>query len=219
MSDSTDDLKRLAKGLLKVAFKITETSVVVGHSLYKEIKQANVEAKRKSYEENKTSANSFYTKVAGVSIGDRQHIIAGLKQGDELLLIRERDNKYDKNAIKICTLQGKQIGYIPAELAVNMAKKIDIGEQYTAKIEKITGGGELYYGVNLKIRSTTDSGLIQNKRHSTPVQESAKTRQSTYVNKSNYYDDDGRYDTWTDRDYNEYYTGDPDNYDWDYPEN
>ncbi|HEV7179947.1 MAG TPA: hypothetical protein VGN11_08750, partial [Candidatus Baltobacteraceae bacterium] len=46
-------------------------------------------------------ASAFHTKLAGVSFEGRQDVIAGLRVGFELDLIRQPDNQYDANAIAV----------------------------------------------------------------------------------------------------------------------
>ena len=106
----------------------------------------------------KLNSKTFYTKIAGVtkknSDGERrQSIIKQLDAGERVTLIREPDNRYDPNAIRVeCDLG--QIGYIPAETALNnLASEMDRGCEVTAIISDITGGepGKPTRGVNLEI--------------------------------------------------------------------
>ena len=105
-----------------------------------------------------SNSKIFYTKVAGVTKKNpdgerRQSIIKDLSPGDPVSLIRERDNRYDSNAIRVDTAFG-QIGYIPADTAANnLATQIDRGHKVSAEISEITGGepGKPTRGVNLKI--------------------------------------------------------------------
>lgn len=48
------------------------------------------------------------------------------------LLIREYDNKYDKNAVAIHTRDGGLVGYVNKQNAARLAKRIDAGEDYSA---------------------------------------------------------------------------------------
>lgn len=106
----------------------------------------------------KTNSKIFYTKVAGVTKKNpdgerRQSIIRDLSSGDPVNLIREPDNRYDSNAIRVDTAFG-QIGYIPADTAANdLAAQMDRGYKVSAEISEITGGepGKPTRGVNLMI--------------------------------------------------------------------
>lgn len=53
-----------------------------------------------------------------------EEMIDKMKVGDMLELVRERENKYDKDAIAL-HFQGKKIGFIPAESNETLAKLID----------------------------------------------------------------------------------------------
>ena len=75
--------------------------------------------------------------VAGVSFEGRQETIRALKDlwdglegsiasSPAIWLEREPENAYDCNAIKVMVQRG-QIGYVPARLAVDMARDLDEG--------------------------------------------------------------------------------------------
>jgi hypothetical protein len=87
----------------------------------------------------------FYSKVAGVTRenqdqSNRQKILADYRK---LNLVREHDNPYDANAIKVLISNGKQIGYINSDLARELAPIIDKGKKTVeAHISEITGGTE-----------------------------------------------------------------------------
>ena len=102
---------------------------------------------------------SFYTKVVGVTRENedgtsRQKIIGRLKAGDKAALRREPDNRYDPNAVAVCTASGEQIGYLSREVAAEIAPLLDQGTRVDAEVSSLTGGGLLYKrtrGVNLKL--------------------------------------------------------------------
>ena len=107
----------------------------------------------------------FKTKVAGVthknSDGtERQKIIKKCKTGENLLLIREPNNPYDKSAISVHRESGEQIGYIAShvsktehEAIPGLADEIDKGRKITAKVFEIIGGFEFdkSYGCLIEI--------------------------------------------------------------------
>jgi len=100
-----------------------------------------------------THNSSFYCKIVGVTFGNRQVLINNLYVGQKLLLIRDPNNQYDSNAIKVCIDSTKVLGHIPKETAINLAKAMDIGIRYEAEVSNITGGGSLNYGVNILIKN------------------------------------------------------------------
>jgi single-stranded-DNA-specific exonuclease len=83
-------------------------------------------------------ASQFHTKLAGVSFEGRQDIIAGLREGVELQLERQRENIHDPNAIAV-NYGALQLGFIKRDIAKHLAPLIDDGARYRARVENITG--------------------------------------------------------------------------------
>jgi hypothetical protein len=96
----------------------------------------------------------FHTSVAGVTMKnddgmERQKLIlAAAKVGQAVELIREPDNEHDDNAVAVwiestvllvAKVRGK-IGYIPADLAWEIAEHMDDGGKIRATISELTGG-------------------------------------------------------------------------------
>ena len=72
----------------------------------------------------------FATRIAGVSYEDRQTIIEQVTDETPLVLKREPRNPYDAHAIAVMAYfrkEEKKIGYIPREIAKDLAKKMDEG--------------------------------------------------------------------------------------------
>lgn len=96
-------------------------------------------------------ADSFHTKVAGVTFEGRQDALAQLEVPTGLELIREPDNKYDSAAIAVMAA-GVQIGYLNTRLASKLAPAIDGGARYHAVLEERTGDGlEHNLGANILV--------------------------------------------------------------------
>ena len=93
-------------------------------------------------------ADSFFTKIVGVSFEGRQAILGGLKLGDILQLVREPENAYDPCAIAV-HFGALRLGYIRREIACHLAAPLDAGRRYTVSITSITGGGTRTNGVNI----------------------------------------------------------------------
>lgn len=102
------------------------------------------------------------TKVVGVTkCNDRgvliQSLLPSLKEGDRLILIRDCDNQYDENAIKVyVSIEGRpqHIGYISASLAENISPFLEENPKYDIEgvVRNITGGTEgKSYGCNITI--------------------------------------------------------------------
>lgn len=74
--------------------------------------------------------------VVGIKIKERIPYVENLNVGDELIIEREIDNQYDKNAIKVFDINKNHIGYIDGLHACYLAPKMDIGISYTIKIKE-----------------------------------------------------------------------------------
>jgi len=109
---------------------------------------------------------AFHTKVAGVTKrnGDgtrRQSLIARYcKPGMPVILKREPDNPYDKDAVGVWIKARVffffkaevQIGYLNRGVAQEIARHMDRGSEVRAEISDVTGGCDgKSYGVNLFI--------------------------------------------------------------------
>lgn len=106
---------------------------------------------------------TLYSKVAGVTFENRQAAIATM-HGNEVIQLRpEPDNKYDENAIAVWVAfppesgwNARQIGYLPKEIAAQVAPHMD-GEYFIGEVDEITGGflkrdGSMAsYGVNIRV--------------------------------------------------------------------
>lgn len=79
--------------------------------------------------------------VAGVSFEGRadvvrQHGIAG----DVAFLIRDRANRFSKNAVEVRLSNGMQAGFVPERLAIAIAPLLDSGHKHRAVIKKVLAG-------------------------------------------------------------------------------
>lgn len=89
-----------------------------------------------------STAYPLLTRVAGVSFDGRQELISILTKDSPVSLVREKDNKFDKNAISVEVVDwgGKlKIGYIPKSVNSILAKDMDNGLKFVAKITSIIG--------------------------------------------------------------------------------
>jgi len=101
---------------------------------------------------------SFRTRVVGVSHrndngSSRQEIVRGCSVGEALRLVREPENPHDPNAIRVCTRDGDQIGFLAADVAARLAPRLDAGAAAKAEIIALTGGtrDKPTRGVNIEI--------------------------------------------------------------------
>jgi single-stranded-DNA-specific exonuclease len=93
--------------------------------------------------ENETPTPQLMTtRLAGVSFHDRQGIIAKLRVGDQVMLLREPENPHDPNAIKVVNGAGNVIGYLPSVMAAAVALLLDQhGVPWPAQVAAINDCG------------------------------------------------------------------------------
>jgi hypothetical protein len=77
-------------------------------------------------------------RVANVA-GAQQHHATGLASdgaapGQPLTLRRDTGNPHDANAIAVHVAGGEQVGWVPRDLAADLAPSIDAGETWTALV-------------------------------------------------------------------------------------
>lgn len=99
-------------------------------------------------------AESFFTKIVGVTFEGRQDIVRSLREGDILALERQPENPYDANAIVVQYGQ-LQLGFIRREIASQLAPLIDAGRNYRVTAASVTGGGTRSIGVNIHVAVRT----------------------------------------------------------------
>ncbi len=74
------------------------------------------------------------TKLAGVTFGDAQENIKlfGCRDILTYAVIREPDNPYDSNAIRISLFDIWHMGYVPKQIAKDLAPQMDAGKRFLA---------------------------------------------------------------------------------------
>ena len=104
----------------------------------------------------------------GVCGEHRQSLIAKLRKGEPIFLVRQPNNEYDSNAVILYAANGKDIGFLPRELAKEIAPRLDKGSPVTATVSSVerfdTEEGKRLLGVRLrlvphKLRRATESKL------------------------------------------------------------
>ena len=98
--------------------------------------------------------------VAGVKYEGNPGVVRYYaRQGDDVLLVRDRDSKKSPNAVEIHLQNGMQIGYVPEEDAREIAWFLDEGYKYRAMIKTmLTGGRTPIPVVNVRIYSPLADG-------------------------------------------------------------
>ncbi len=102
-------------------------------------------------------AESFYTKIVGVSFDGRQSTVATLEPEEELSLVRDRENPYDSQAIQVVRSSGEQIGFIRKQIARVLAPLMDSGVTYKAKVMQVTGDAKTTRGANIVVERLGDN--------------------------------------------------------------
>jgi single-stranded-DNA-specific exonuclease len=103
-------------------------------------------------------AESFHTKLAGVTFEGRQDVAARLEPGTPLRTRREPENPHDTNAISLFEPGGEQLGFFNRRLAAVLAPVIDAGVDYDVEVADVTGGSEgRSLGVNVLVARRGES--------------------------------------------------------------
>lgn len=90
----------------------------------------------------------------GICGEHRQKIIAKLRHSEPIYLVRIPNHPDDANAVALFTADGKDIGFLPRELAEEVAPRLDAGSPVTAtvsRIEQVQGKRDNYWGVRLSV--------------------------------------------------------------------
>jgi hypothetical protein len=73
-----------------------------------------------------------------------------MRVGDALALIREPDNAYDANAVRI-EWQGHKIGYVPRRDNADAARFLDRGQVLDARISRLAEGRDPWSRIRFEI--------------------------------------------------------------------
>lgn len=93
----------------------------------------------------------FDTHIAGTSYIDGiEELEPNLNEDDKLDFFREPDNKYDKRAIVIKTIDGVKIGYVPRYDNVIFSRLMDAGKLLFGRISSKEGSGR-WVRINIKV--------------------------------------------------------------------
>ena len=74
--------------------------------------------------------------LAGFQFHEGKNLWKELKEGDTLTLTREPDNHYDPKAIRV-EWQGHKLGYVPHRENLDLARLMDNGQQFKARITRL----------------------------------------------------------------------------------
>lgn len=97
---------------------------------------------RDAYKRKKQQVLVLQTGIAGIyqnidiDTEEGKAVLESLVPGTELKLYREPDNKYDEWAIAVYTTEDKKLGYVTRFKNETIARLMDIGRVFTAKMDK-----------------------------------------------------------------------------------
>lgn len=107
--------------------------------------------------DEKLPPNQWLIHVAGVTFcnhdgSSRQRIIMRCGMGERLQLIRDPRNRFSAKAIKICRMNGEQIGFVPDDWS-RLAGELDRGDRFDAELFSMgqPEGNKRVVGVTVKI--------------------------------------------------------------------
>lgn len=103
-------------------------------------------------------AESFHTKLAGVTFEGRQEAVARLAPGARLTVSRQPDNAFDPCAIALLDGEGVHVGFFNRRLAAVLAPAMDGGAAWDVTVSEVTGGADgRSLGVNVLV-ARADAG-------------------------------------------------------------
>jgi hypothetical protein len=86
--------------------------------------------------------------VAGCRYEGRPDVIQRFAiAGDRAFLARDRENRFSRNAVEVRLKNGAQVGYVPEEMAAEVAPLLDQGLPHTAILTKVLTGGRSHIPV------------------------------------------------------------------------
>lgn len=75
--------------------------------------------------------------LAGFQFYGGKALWTEMKVGDPLVLVREPDNPYDPNAVRV-EWRGEKLGYVPRADNADLARHMDRGTKVEARISRLT---------------------------------------------------------------------------------
>ena len=74
--------------------------------------------------------------LAGFRYHEAKAVFSDIRLGDRLELVREPDNPYDANAVRV-EWRGKKLGYVPRRQNAALAWAMDRGEPVSARVSRL----------------------------------------------------------------------------------
>lgn len=156
----------------------------------------------------------IFEKIVGVTMDDnglssnksnRQIRISKLKEGQNLKLVHEKNNKFDEHAILVTNELGEDLGYIPKTNNSNVLNYLNKNQVEKIIVSKIIGGKGKFYGLIIEIKLTPEASINEVK----PINsKDLNQRKKSYTYNGSYYDSidyDLYHDYLSSIDYSSYY--------------
>ena len=86
-----------------------------------------------------STATTFLTRVVGCRYAGRLDVLEDVAVGDPVLLIREPDNQFDSNAIRVATRKGETLGYLRRTIAKRLSARLERGAALQARTALVLG--------------------------------------------------------------------------------
>ena len=133
--------KQTSEGLEVLKEKIEGKEISA--EVYKLLEQKEIEVledekiEREYFGEEENIREFEYATVVGLYYENRIKVVEKLTIGEEIFFVREKDNQYDSNAIKVVNKNNETIGYVTKENAQEIALKLDTGKRLKCYINRI----------------------------------------------------------------------------------
>jgi hypothetical protein len=100
--------------------------------------------------------------IAGVTFGNRQQTISRLSLREAIRFRRDPGNPYDHNAVRVETLNGEQIGFVPREQALSIAALLNLlGGTLVGWVNELKGGVPGYPNRGVVVGFEIADALVQ----------------------------------------------------------
>lgn len=160
MSNKESVRRRIARSVFLEAWSLKKRTILFSYSIGIALKIC--------WQTVRSKMRFIYTKVRGTTYSNRQMLLQRLQSYDPnkiiMYLLREPENIFDSNAIKIiASIEDRGsavIGYLSRNLASKFSPILDSGEIIIAILENITFCNGVY-GCNLKLLCTKEKTASQ----------------------------------------------------------
>jgi len=106
---------------------------------------------KREYASSLNTKELRFVELKGIQYDNREQALADCTVGDPVVLQREPNNKHDRNATAVFSLDGRMLGYLPRK-RMSLAKYLDDGGKIVAHIrglyrDRVLRGGEYVEGI------------------------------------------------------------------------